>query len=69
MRIYPETLKYWVGVQQGQSYLMGRSASLALVDHPSSDDITINIPYGLDVLLHHPVIQSHSIFSYWVDEN
>ena len=21
---FPETLKYWVGVQQGQSYLMGR---------------------------------------------
>ena len=24
MQIIPETLKYWVGVQQGQSYLMGR---------------------------------------------
>ena len=22
--IYPETLKYWVGVQWGQPYLMGR---------------------------------------------
>ena len=27
----PETLKYWVGVQWGQSYLMGEGASLALV--------------------------------------
>ena len=32
----PEILKYWVGVQQGQPYLTGRSASLALVGHPSS---------------------------------
>ena len=36
----PETLKYWVGVHQGQSYLMG-GASLVLVGHPSSDGITI----------------------------
>ena len=32
----PETLKYWVGVQQGQSYLMGRKVSLALVGHLGS---------------------------------
>ena len=45
------TLKYWVGVQLGQSYVWGDGASLALVGHPSSDGITIKIPYGVDVLL------------------
>ena len=30
----------------------GEGASLALVGHPSSDGITIKIPYGVDVLLH-----------------
>ena len=29
----PETLKYWVGVQQGQSYLMGRKG-LSGLDWP-----------------------------------
>ena len=42
----------------------GEGASLALVGHPSSDGITIKIPYGVDVLLHQPA--SHPIFSYWV---
>ena len=54
---FPETLKYWVGVQRGQC------ASLALVGHPSSDGVTIKMPYGVDVL-HRPA--SYSIFSYWV---
>ena len=30
----------------------GEGASLALVGHPSSDGITIKIPYVVDVLLH-----------------
>ena len=30
----------------------GEGASLALVGQPSSDGITIKIPYGVDVLLH-----------------
>ena len=30
----------------------GEGVSLALVGHPSSDGVTINIPYGVDVLLH-----------------
>ena len=47
----PKTLKFWVGVQRGQSYLMGRSAFLTLFGHPSSDGITIKVPYGVDVLL------------------
>ena len=32
--------------------LWGEGASLALVGHPSSDGITIKIPYEVDVLLH-----------------
>ena len=47
--IFLETLEYWVRVQWGQSYLMGRSASLALVGHPYSG-VTIKMPYGVDVL-------------------
>ena len=42
----------------------GEGESLALVGHPSSDGITIKIPYGVDVLLRRPA--SHPIFSYWV---
>ena len=38
-------------------------ASLALVGSPSSDSVTIKMPYGVDVL-HRPA--SHPIFSYWV---
>ena len=41
----------------------GEGASLALAGHPSSDGITIKMPYGVDVL-HRPA--SHPIFSYWV---
>ena len=52
---FPETLKYWVGIQWGQSYLRGEGSSLALVRHPYSDGIMIKIPYGVDILLHnHP---------------
>ena len=36
---------------------------LALVGHPSSDRVTIKMPYGVDAL-HRPA--SHPIFSYWV---
>ena len=28
----------------------GEGAFLALVGHPSSDDVTIKMPYGIDVL-------------------
>ena len=58
----PKALKYWVGIQQGQSYL-GEGDSLALVGHPSSDGVTIKMPYRVDVL-HQPA--SHPIFSYLV---
>ena len=40
---------------------VGEGASLALAGHPSSDAITIKIPYGVDVLLHRPAW--HPIFS------
>ena len=39
----------------------GEVASLALVEHPSSDGVTMKIPYGVDVILHQPVL--HPIFS------
>ena len=49
-----ETLKYWFGVQLGQSYPMaGEGATLALVDHHSFDHV-----------LHRPY--SYLIISYWV---
>ena len=42
----------------------GEGASLALISHLSSNGVTINMPYGLDVLLHWPA--SHHIFFQWV---
>ena len=63
-QISPETSKYWVGVQRGQSYLKG--ASLALVGHPSSDGVTIKMPYGVDIL-HWPAL--NPIFEYGVGLN
>ena len=62
--VIPETLKYWVGVQRGHSYLMGRTYLFSLGGHPSSDGVTIIIPYGVDVLLHGSAL--HTIFSYWI---
>ena len=41
----------------------GEGASLALVGHPSSDGVTIKMPYEVYVL-HQP--PSHPIFCYWV---
>ena len=61
--LFPETFKYWVGVQWCQSYLIGRRCILALDHHPSGDRIVIKMPYGVDVL-HQPAL--HPIFSYWV---
>ena len=46
----PETLKYWVGVQWASLTSWGEGASLALVGHPSSDGVTIKMPYGVDAL-------------------
>ena len=51
-KLFLKTLKYWVGIQWDQSITSwGESASLVLVGHPSSDGVTIEIPYGVDVLL------------------
>ena len=41
----------------------GEGAFLALVGHPSSDDIWIKMPYRVNIL-HEPALQP--IFSYWV---
>ena len=40
----------------------GEGASLALVGHPSSNNVTIKLPSAVDVFLHRPA--SH--FSFWV---
>ena len=50
IRLYVNSLTSW-----------GEGTSLALVGHPSSDGVTIKMPYGVDVL-HQPA--SHPIFSY-----
>ena len=60
---FRKTLKHWVVVQRDQSYLMGRRCLFALVGDPSSDGVTIKMPYGVNIL-HRPA--SHPIFSYWV---
>ena len=57
---FPVTLKYWLGVQWGQSYHMEEGTSLILVGHPSSDDVQIKVPYGVNILLHPPA--SHPSF-------
>ena len=51
-----EILKYCLTSQE--------DAFLAVVGHPSSDGVTIKIPYRVDDLLHRPA--SHPTFSYWV---
>ena len=50
-------------VSSGVSLTSWGGYSLALVGHPSSDGVTIKMPYGVDVL-HRPA--SHPIFSYWL---
>ena len=61
--IFQKTLKYWVGASGVSLTSWGEGVSLALVGHPSSDGVTIKMPYGVDVL-HRPAL--HPIFSYWV---
>ena len=53
---------YWVGVQRGHLTLCGEGASLALVDHPSSDGVLIKMLYEVDVFNCRTL---HPIFSYW----
>ena len=66
-KLLTETLKYWVGVQQGQFYLKERMCLFSLGWHPSSDGVTMKIPYEVDVLLHW--LDSHLVFSYWIGQN
>ena len=61
------SLRHWnTGLVSSRVSLIswGEGASLVLVDHPSSDGITMKILYGVDVLLNQPT--SHPIFSYWL---
>ena len=62
--IIPEIKKYWICFHQGQSYLIREGSSVALVGHPSIDDVTIKIPDVVDVLLHQAAL--HPIFLYCV---
>ena len=59
---FPETKNTGL-VSSGVSLTSWGGASLALVGHPSSDGVTMKMPYGVDVL-HRPAL--HPIFSYWV---
>ena len=60
---FPKALKYWIPVQRGQSYLMGRRCLFSLwLAAFLCNGVTIKIPYGADVLLHRP--PSHPVFSY-----
>ena len=44
---YITEIKYWVGIQWASLTSWGEGASLALVGHPSSDGVTIKMPYGV----------------------
>ena len=55
--VFPIKLKYWVGVQQGQLTSWGERRWLLSLGHPSSDGVTIKIPYMVDVL-HQPAFRS-----------
>ena len=46
----------------------GESASLALVGHPSSDCVTMKMPYGIDVL-HEPSLAPHLFILGWSELN
>ena len=47
----------------------GEGAYLALVGHPSSDGITIKIPFGVDVLLHQPALHHQLFLLGWLKLN
>ena len=47
----------------------GEGASLALVGHPSSDGVTIEIPYGVDVLLYKTSLTPHLLLLGWLKLN
>ena len=45
----------------------GEGAFLVMAGQPSSNGVTIKIPYGVDVLLHQPCfITSHPFFHIWL---
>ena len=51
----------WCPASMGSLTSWQEGASLALVDHPSSDVVTIKIHYGIDVLLHRPASHPHCL--------
>ena len=59
-----KTLKYWIGVQQVQSYLMGRKCLFSIGWLPFYWWYHNENNLGVDFLSHQPA--SHPIFSYWV---
>ena len=61
--LFPETFKYWVGVQWGQSYLMGRRCIFGL-GLPPFWWLYRNKNALWGSVLHQPAL--HPIFSYWV---
>ena len=62
--ISPRDIKILGLVSSGASLTSWvEGVSLALVGHPSSDVVSIKIPYGVDAL-HQPAV--HPIFFYWV---
>ena len=63
MLFFAEIMKYCLVSKGASVKSWGEGASLALVGHPSSNGVTIKMPYGVDVL-HQPAL--HPIFSYWV---
>ena len=61
---FPQDFEMLGLVSSGASFTSwGEVASSALAGHPSSDGVTMKMPYGVDVL-HRPAL--HTIFSYWV---
>ena len=62
--IIPRDIEVLAWCPGGSVLSQGEKASLTLVGHPSSDGVTIKVPYRADVLLHQPALQP--IFSYWI---
>ena len=60
----PKTLRTCLVPSKDSLTSWGEGTFLALVGHPSSDDVTIKMPYMVDIL-HQPAL--HPIFSYWAD--
>ena len=49
-KIWMEVHIYSVKAKSQAGNIWGETTSLALVSHPSSDAVTIKMPYGVDIL-------------------